>query len=297
MTKQIIQDLTLSQATIAFIEALKAKQMSNETVRGYSVDLKQLQGFLGKEANGPVFVDDISTEQLEAFQKTFQDRQCKTATVNRKINSVSSFFNYAVKKKWVPINPANDIERVKVQQAERIFLTKEEMHRIVENIDHPTVKYVVILMSNTGLRISECVHLTLTNVDLKKKVVHVIEGKGGKNRDVPMNDELVLAMKRYLADVRPNTSSVNFFALKKTGAVSQQYVNRVLKETCKNIGMKKDVTSHILRHSFASQLVKTDTHVAVIQRLLGHANIRTTSVYLHADQSDLEEAVNTIKFL
>lgn len=147
------------------------------------------------------------------------------------------------------------------------------------------------------LRVSEATNLQLKDVDFVNRVIHVIEGKGGKNRDVPMNESLAKILQDYLETVRPEGNSLLFFATEKTGAISQQYINRKLKETCKKINLGKVVTSHILRHSFASQLVKTDTHVAHIQRLLGHADVRTTSVYMHAEYRDLADAVNSINFI
>ncbi|ARD48845.1 tyrosine-type recombinase/integrase [Sporosarcina sp. P33] len=280
-----------------FIDFLKIKEMSMETIRGYEVDLNQFRQYLSKETNAPVFVDEITTEDLEEYQQSMQQRGLKPASINRKMNAVSSFFNYAVRKKWIGLNPAQYVERVKGKSAERCFLNAKEIQQIVEAMEHPIIKHLVIMMANTGLRVSECTNLTLHDVDFDEKVVRVIEGKGKKDRTVPMNDSLVQVMRAYLKKIRPKTNSLNFFATKKTGAISQQYVNRVLKQTCQKVGIQKDVTSHVLRHSFASQLVKTDTHVAIIQRLLGHADVRTTSVYLHANQSDLKQAVNSIGFL
>lgn len=151
-------------------------------------------------------------------------------------------------------------------------------------------------MVYTGLRVNECIHLTLQDVDFEGNNIQVINGKGGKNRTVPMNQQLKQQLQTYLAEHRPQTDSLFFFTLKKSGTVSAQYVNRTLKGACEKAGIEKHVTSHILRHSFASYLVKKDTHVAVIQRLLGHASVKTTSVYLHVHQEDLQVAVNQIDF-
>lgn len=293
----LVEAPTFTQAKSVFLQSLKCKQMSRQTIQGYDGDLKQFQQHLSGKSNAPVFVSSITEEKVEGFKQSQIKKGLSAASVNRRINAVSSFCQFAVKKHWLPYNPAMDVDRVKGQKPKRTFLTKQEMQQLITNMQHPIIKYVVILMSNTGLRVSEAANLRIQDVDFVQNLVHVIQGKGGKNRDVPMNPALKKELKYYLDYVRPETTSINFFATKKTGGISQQYINRVIKQTCLSLGFSKEVTSHALRHSFASNLVKTDTHVVVISNLLGHADVRTTSVYMHADLTDLQKAVNTIEFL
>lgn len=280
-----------------FLKDIKRKELSSETYRGYLNDLKQFNQHLLGTSNTPVFLEQCTQENIEEFLEMLKKQGLKPASINRKLHAISSFCNFAVKKDWLPRNPALNVDRVKGKSKERTFLSVEEMRLLIQAIDHPIIKTIAILMSNTGLRVSEATGLQLKDVDFKNRVIHVIEGKGGKNRDVPMNEGLVTVLKDYLENIRPNVQSLFFFATKKTGAISQQYINRELKEASVKANLGKDVTSHILRHSFASQLVKTDTHIAHIQRLLGHADVRTTSVYMHAEYKDLADAVNTITFI
>lgn len=298
MVKSTLKTILFLQAKEQFIESLNDRQMSPETIRGYVIDLRQLQVHLSQLKNGPVYVDEITEEDMKKFHQSFVRRGLKPASLRRKLNSASSFFSYAIKKRWVLFNPTEDIERVPIRnEGERTFLNADEIQRLIKAIDHDIVYYFVVMMANTGLRVSECVNLTLTDVDLDEGIVSVIEGKGGKNRKVPMNTQLIQTMKHYKEKVRANLSSVNFFATEKTGGISPQYVNVIIKQAAKQAGINKPVSSHALRHSFASQLVKSNTHVAVIQRLLGHADVRTTSVYMHANTKELENAVNTLDFI
>ncbi|QSB12311.1 tyrosine-type recombinase/integrase [Lysinibacillus fusiformis] len=299
VVKEVAEDIVpmFNTAKELFLTTLKDKQMSSETIRGYDNDLKQFHTFLRDGSNAPVFVNCITTESIELLVKQLRKNKLAAASVNRKINAISSFCNFAVKKRWFAFNPAADVDRVREKSKERAYLNVEEIQKILAAITHTTIKYVVILMSNTGLRVSEATNLRLSDVDFDNKVLHVIGGKGNKDRDVPLNDALIEQLKTYKDKHRPTTNSLNFFATSKTGGISQQYVNRELKEAAKKAGIEKEVTSHVLRHSFASQLVQTQTHVAVISKLLGHADVRTTSIYMHADQTDLQQAVNTIGFL
>ncbi|MFD0050311.1 tyrosine-type recombinase/integrase [Actinomycetes bacterium NPDC127524] len=292
-----VESMILGRAIPLFMEWIKVKGMREETLRGYKMDVNQFQKWVSAKSNGSVFVDELQLSDVEGFVSYLSnERECKPRTINRKINALSTFFRFLKKKKLVAENPLEDFERVKVPQLERIYLDRDEIEALIKGIKHPVIRYFAMMMAHTGIRVNECIQLTLKEVDLKEGYIQVINGKGGKNRRIPMNEQLIHHMKQYLKMYRPDTDSLLFFALKKTGTVSQQYVNHLLKEACKAVGIEKHITSHILRHSFASYLVKKDTHVAIIQRLLGHADVRTTSVYMHVHQDDLQEAVNQIDF-
>lgn len=296
--KNIVEDTTtlMHETLIGFHNWLVVRGMRDETLRGYKMDLNQFHKFLSKEINGPIFVSEIGVPQVDAFVDYLtHERKVKPRTVNRKLNAISTYFKYLKKNHLILEIPTDDYERVKVTDSERTYLTKGEVEKIIEAVTHPVIHYFVKMMANTGIRVRECIHLTMKDVDLEEGYLHVIDGKGGKNRTVPLNDHLIGELNEYLEKHRPKTDSLYFFALEKTGTVSDQYVNRLLKEAYVKVGIEKHVTSHILRHSFASYLVKT-TNVAVIQRLLGHANIRTTSVYLHIEQEDLKLAVNRLDY-
>lgn len=280
-----------------FQKWLKARGLRNETLRGYEIDLKQVIEYWSKSTNGPLFVNEVGITQVdELIQYFINERKVQPPTVNRKINALSTYFGYLKKQKIIMDNPLDDYERMKVIEKERTYLNKDEIERIIDAIDHPIIRYFATTMANTGIRIRECINLTLDDVKFEEGFLYVRNGKGGKNRTVPLNQHLQKDLKEYLENHRPFTNSLYFFALKKSGTVSEQYVNRKLKEASKKAGIGKHVTSHILRHSFASYLVFKQTHVVVIQKLLGHSSLKTTSLYLHVQQDDLIDAVNRIDF-
>lgn len=285
---------TLQQAKDTFIHSIKASK-SSETLRGYGIDLKQFIEWLAMDINGPMFVDIVSEQHIHDYMSYLKfEKHIVAMSINRKVNAISSMYNYLLRKKIVQENPAATVDRLKVTTKERTHLTKDEVDALLQAVDHPIVHYVVVMMLNTGIRIRECVELSLKNVDLTEKLVRVIEGKGGKNRVVPMNNHLVQEMQDYLANHRPITDSLNFFATEQSGRISAQYVNVVIKEAVKKAGIEKKVSSHILRHSFASHLVNANVHVATISKLLGHADVRTTSVYMHSTNQQMNDAVNKI---
>ncbi|MCM3625618.1 tyrosine-type recombinase/integrase [Brevibacillus borstelensis] len=269
---------------------------SKETIRSYIHHNQVFGRYLDQKNNGPTFLEDVTTENIEEYQHMLKVRKnYKPASINLSLNAIRSLYKLAIRKNWVTKNPAADVDPVRVQRKERDFLDEEEIQQVVDRIGHPIIKLIVRTLAYTGLRISECLHLTLDDVDLTNNVIHVRAGKGNKDRFVPIAQSLIPYLAEYLKDYRPNTASNSFFATEKTGAVSAVYVNRVLKETCEELGWTKHVTCHVLRHSFASLLVSKGTQIPTLASLLGHADYRTvTSIYVHTKTEQLAEAVNQL---
>ncbi|OOP67717.1 tyrosine-type recombinase/integrase [Heyndrickxia oleronia] len=278
-----------------YLEGLRAKNASGETISGYKKDLDMINRFLEEKYNGLVMLEDIQTQDLEDYLLMLSnERNYQPASVNRHLCTMRSFYNYAVKRGWTTFHAAAPIDAMKAPKKERTFINVEEYHELVEAIDHPIIKIIVQFLFFTGLRITECLTLTLDDVDLVSRMIHVKHGKGDKERKVPLSGKLVPLLIDYKENIRPFVDSDRFFALAKTGKVSDVYVNRILHETTEKLGWEKVVTCHVLRHSFASNLVKNNVHVVHIQKLLGHSDLKTTSRYVHANQEQLAEAISVL---
>lgn len=282
----LIQDLKQK-----FLEDLEMKNKSPQTFSGYEKDIRFFQQFLEGFINGQVYVEDITEEDIEEYIKYLRNtRGLQPRSQNRYISSIRSMYNYAFKKRIISVNVAQYIENVQYQRKERDFLNLKELELLFKCIDKELVKIAVMTLAYTGLRISELKELKLIDVDLINKTMKVT-GRGDKQRIVPISDTLHDILQNYLKNLHPKNSAY-FFATKKTGRLSSQYVNKVIRDSAKLAGISKQVSAHTLRHSFASHLIKSKVDVATLQRLLGHTNIRTTSVYLHTDYEQLKEAVN-----
>ncbi|WP_411502712.1 tyrosine-type recombinase/integrase [Brevibacillus centrosporus] len=277
-----------------FLKHMKAIERSPETISGYTKDLMAFNRFLEKRYNGAVYTTEILVGDLESFLEQLQKQGQAPASRSRRLYTLRSFFAYAYKKEFVKRNIALSVDPPKLQQKERIYLSEDEVMELVDAIDHPLIQIVVLTLYYTGLRISECLNLTLYTVDLDKQLIHVVGGKGNKDRMVPISDKLLPVLVDYVQHHRPKVASTYFFATGKTGMLSPVYVNRVLGETIEKLGWKKKVTAHILRHSFASQLVKKEVNLVKIQKLLGHSSLKVTSIYTHSNMEELSEAVNVL---
>jgi site-specific recombinase XerD len=278
-----------------FIEGMAARNSSPETISGYSKDLEMVTRFLEQRYNGFVMLEDIQTQDLENYLTMLGvERNYQPASINRHLNTLRSFYKYAIRKGWTKENVVAPLEQLKAPKKERTYIDVKEYEELIQAVKQPTIKTIIQFLFYTGLRITECLTLTLDDVDLEEETIFVQHGKGNKQRKVPISPKLMPILEKYIKKIRPKTESNYFFALAKTGRVSDVYVNRVLHETTRKLGWKKNVTCHVLRHSFASNLVKNDVHIVYIQKLLGHADLKTTSIYVHANQEQLVQAIQAL---
>ncbi|RFB36052.1 site-specific tyrosine recombinase/integron integrase [Brevibacillus sp. VP] len=278
-----------------FLEYMSSIGRSEETISGYGKDLVHFTRFLENKYNCESYMEEVTVTDIEEYLHYLkEERGYAPASRLRNLHTLRSFFAYAYKKELVVRNIALSVEKIKVQQKERIYLTEEEVERLVHAIDHPLIRLVVIVLYMTGLRISECLNLTIDDVNLEDKVIHVVAGKGNKDRLIPISLRLLPLLQEYVQEKRPATASPLFFCTKKTGMLSPVYVNKEITEAVRRLGWKKKVTAHILRHSFASQLVKNDVNLVQIQKLLGHSSLNVTSIYTHTNLDQLSDAINTL---
>ncbi|MCY6370974.1 site-specific tyrosine recombinase/integron integrase [Clostridium ganghwense] len=286
--------MLLRDAIKRFKQYLVMTDKSSETIRSYSTDLANFEKFLEHKYNCPLYLNEIQVTDIEDYLYYLKKKNLQTASRSRNLHTLRSFWNYSCKNKLCNFNLAMTVEPIKIQKKERTYLSTEEAFQLIDAIEHPLIKLVIKTLYYTGLRINECLNLNINDVDLENKIIHVIGGKGNKNRDIPINQNLIPLFENYLANERPHVNSQYFFATKKTGSLSANYVNQSLRETVRKLGWKKHVSAHILRHSFASNLIKNGVNLVYVQKLLGHSNLKVTSIYTHANIEELNKSVNVL---
>lgn len=287
--------MLLNQAKERFLRHQQGLEHSQETIRGYRYILNYLEDYFTGKYNGPVYLDDITVQDLDEFIYTMgTERNWKPNSVKKCHYALSSFFAYCTRKELCQKDISRNMEPVKGERKERTYLSKEEFLELAAAIEHPIIQVIVKTMFYSGMRITEVLNLQIKDVDFSKKLIHVRKPKGKVDRVVPMHEELTKLLPHYLEKIRPEVTSQRFFATKRTGKVSAVYVNREITETCEKLEWPQAVTSHVLRHSFASNLVKKNTNLVHVQKLLGHADLRTTSVYTHAKLDELADSLNNL---
>ncbi|MFV2046295.1 tyrosine-type recombinase/integrase [Metabacillus sp. YM-086] len=268
-------------------------ERSPVTIQAYFEDLTLLNRYLQEKYNGPIYLEDITQKDVEDYLFYLKEvKGYQPISRKRVLGSMRSFFSYAYKSEWCDKNVTAKLEPIKCQQKERHFLSENEVNQFVDAIDHDLIWLVAQTLYYTGLRISECLNLQVDDINLEENLIYVKHGKGNKDRVIPINPKLKELLLDYKANWR--VESDYFFATRISGTLSTTSVARVFRETTKKLGWKKKVTAHILRHSFASKLVKNNVHLVKISKLLGHSSLKTTSIYVHSHIDDLKDAVNTL---
>lgn len=246
-----------------------------------------------KKFNAPIYLDDVTKEHIEEYLLHLKEvRNYKAGSRKRMLGSYRSFFKYAYQSDWCDRNVTETLEPIRIRQKERHFLNEKKVQEFVEAIDHQLIQLVAQTLYFTGMRILECLNLKVEDVNIEAGFIYVNKGKDNKDCTIPINPKL----KELLTDYVENwqVSSKFFFATKLSGTLSATNVARVFRETSRSLGLKKTVTAHILRHSFATTLVQKNVNLVKISRLMGHTNLQATEIYLHSNINDLEEAINTL---
>ena len=289
--------MLLTNSFEGFEKQLTHAEKSPATIRSYIMTCKRFAEAIQSKYNRPVFLEQIQEEDIEEYLYDLKvNKGYKPSSINVTLNGLRNLFKYAMRNKFVEKDPTAYIETLKNHKERRDFLTVEEIQLLLSTMNHSLGNLVVRTLAFTGLRISECLALTMNDIDFDKNRVYVRNGKGNKPRTLPLSQDLkpyLIAYKngprRFIQD------SDTFFATQKTGKISPVYINRLLKEATTELQWDKRVTCHTLRHSFASKLVKNGTGLPTVAALLGHSDFRTvTAVYVHVDESDLQDAVNQL---
>lgn len=278
----------------AFEKYLIYHEMSQETVKGYMKDLRIFNRFTTDRYNSLVYMEDITVDDVEEYMYYLVDeRELAPRSRNRYLFSLRSFFNYAVKKQWVERNVAAEVDPVKVMQEKKVALTQEEIEELLAVIDHQIIHFAVALMANSGIRVIEAKSLKMNDIDFEQNQF-LVNGKGRRQRYVPIAKSLKPHLDEYLTNVRVDVDSDYLLATTKTGRLSSGYINVELHKAVEKLGWDKKVTCHTLRRSFATNLLRNRVNVFAISKLLGHKSLKTTTVYLQLNENELQQAVDTL---
>lgn len=283
--------MTYMDALNQFLDYLLSVGRSNNTISTYRKNLSKLYRELCSKRNREIYLDDLTSDDVEEYLLTLP-----TTSKYVLITSFKSFMGYCFNKGLCSVNIGKELKQVKCRVKERISLTKQEFQDLVDNINDPVIKCVVYTMFYTGCRINELVKLTTEDVDLLRNTIIIRNPKGYKHkrRVIPIHRKLRGLLEEYLSIRIGGNTEDSFFVLKRSGRISESTVNRAISEATAKAGIGKQVTNHILRHTFASLLAERGVDLKRIQTLLGHSNLDVTNIYLHANPKNLRDAVNLL---
>jgi len=275
------------------------RRASRETLRAYESDLEQFGRFLASEsgsgqAPGPEGIDSLA---IRAFVARLHHEALDKSSIARKLSTIRSFFNRALRDGRIEVNPAAAVRSPRVPRKLPLDLTVDEVFALLERIqgeDPCSLRDRAILefLYATGLRVGELVSLDLGDLDLEGRLVRVL-GKGGKERIVPFGGQAHRTLVAWLRVASGMTgrgaAPEAVFRNLRGGRLTDRSVRRILDRRLREAAVEARVSPHALRHSFATHLLGAGADLRAIQELLGHSSLSTTQRYTHVSVDALAQ--------
>ncbi len=277
-----------------FLDYLKyEKNASSHTISSYRIDLTQFARYLEERRGKLKEIDNIF---LRGFLAELHEKKLKKTTVARKLASIRSFLQFCLRKNWLEDNPAKAVITPKQEKPIPSFLSEEEMANFLDLPQSNKLidlrdRAVLELLYATGIRVSELTGLDLEDLSFEEKMVRV-RGKGKKERLVPFGRKAEESLKSYLLGrnlIPGQAEGKALFTNYIGGRLTSRSVERIVDKYIRSTAVRRKISPHSLRHSFASHLLGRGADLRVIQELLGHESLATTQKYTHLDLRQLME--------
>lgn len=276
------------------------KSLGDNSVESYLRDVEKLTSFFQSEQNDTIRPVDVDLRILQSFIQWIAELGMTPTSQARIISGVRAFFKYCLTENIVSVDPTILLELPKIRRKLPDFLSVEEIDQILEAIDLSKPegqrnKAIVETMYSSGLRVSELINLQISNLYFEEGFIRVI-GKGDKERLIPIGSEAIKYIQIYLETIRVHYPIVKGFDdilfLNRMGKpLSRVMIFLILKDLTAQAGIKKKVSPHTLRHSFATHLVEGGADLRAVQEMLGHESITTTEIYTHLDRDYLRSTL------
>jgi integrase/recombinase XerD len=274
------------------------KSLSKNSVSAYTHDVNELAQFA--EEHLKKLPEQLMGDDVSNFLEHLRSQGLSHRSQARRLSGVKGFFKYLLIEEVIDIDPTELIEGPKMTRKLPDVLSVEEIDAIIESFDlskpegHRN-RAIVETLYSCGLRVSELVSLRLTDVDVEQGFVRVT-GKGDKERLVPIGRKAIKEIANYLPSrnslPKIEKESENIVFLNRRGKkLTREMIFTIIKSATKNAGIKKRISPHSFRHSFATHLVEGGADLRVVQEMLGHESITTTEIYTHLDSVFLKDTI------
>ncbi|MFH1825384.1 MAG: tyrosine recombinase XerC [Candidatus Firestonebacteria bacterium] len=257
------------------------KNFSENTIISYENDLKQFFNFVLKKE-----INEIQNVDIREFIVHLNSKKYSKASVERKIATLKSFFNYLKKEGILKINPAENISFPKKDKKLPRYLEIDEINYLLDNIEDIKDKAILETLYSTGIRVSELVNLDVKDIDFDNNLIKVL-GKGKKERIVPIGLKALDSIGNYLKF--KNNNNEILFVNKKGERINVRTIRHILNKCVVKCSLSKHISPHSIRHSFATHLLNKGADLRSVQELLGHSDLVTTQIYTHITTERLKE--------
>jgi len=275
--------------------------LSKNTIISYSKDVEKLQFYVEKY--------ELQTSAITISKETIKEfiydasKKIKAGSQARLISGLRNFFDYMVFEDYRKTNPTDLLESPKIGRKLPDTLSVKEIDQLIASINETDNlglgtrnKVLIECLYSLGLRVSELVHLKMSDLFFEEGFVRII-GKGNRERFVPIYKDTQGLITYYLQEIRPKvissqTNSEAIFLNRRGNPLTRNMIFMIVKKLAAQHGIKKNISPHTFRHSFASHLLENGADLRMIQEMLGHESITTTEIYLHLDSQKLSKIIN-----
>lgn len=280
-----------------FLEYLEfEKRYSNNTIKSYKTDLNQFNIFL-KAIYDELEWGSVTHIHIRSWMVDLVGKKQTPKSINRKVSTLRSFFNFLRKQKIVTSNPTVKIITPKIPKRLPSFILENQMEKLFDTVpvnDFSDIrnKLIIELMYSTGMRRSELITLTDTDIDISNRMVKVL-GKGNKERYIPIADKMIQKIKSWIVIrdehfIEKTTDDFLFLTLKGKKLYPKALYN-IVKTYLSTVTTAEKKSPHVLRHSFATHLMNQGADLNAVKELLGHTSLAATQVYTHNSIEKLKE--------
>lgn len=275
------------------------RNYSDYTVENYVKDIEAFADYLAGNSLGELLT--ITHFVPRYYLAHLRDLKYAPRSIARKLSSIRGFYKFLVREAYLTANPFSEVATPKRDKTLPRFLYAEELDALFESINQKTPlgcrNFLLLeLLYGTGMRVSECVNLSLNDIDFARKQV-IVFGKGKKERYLPLHDNIIAALKDYLEFARPKLLArakgavSDFLFLNNRGLpLSARGVRVALNIVADHAAEYIKISPHMLRHSFATHLLDNGADLRSVQELLGHENLSTTQIYTHVSRETVQKA-------
>mgnify|MGYP005759660593 FL=1 len=277
-----------------FLEFLqKDKKLSNNTLQSYKRDITQYESYINEENLQYL---KVTKDDIKKYLENLKNIGKKTSTISRNLASIRSFYQYLVRTKKIKEDPTEGIQSPKVEKRVPSVLSSKEVELLLEQpkaVDLKGIRDKAMLefAYATGMRVTEIINLNLEDVNLKEGYVSCTNAN--KQRNIPLGAISINALKEYIKKARPylikSEDEKSLFVNINGKRLTRQGFWKIVKFYKEQAHITKDITPHILRHSFATHLLQNGADLKAIQTMLGHSDISSTQVYTQFQDSGLKD--------
>ncbi len=277
-----------------FLEFLQnEKKLSDNTLQSYKRDILQYQSYV--EENG-INYTKVSKEDIKTYLNYLKQIGKKSSTISRNLASIRSFYQFLIRNRKIKNDPTEEVQSPKVEKRVPSVLTAQEVELLLEqpkdvDLKGTRDKAMLEFAYATGMRVTEIINLNIENVNLEEG--YVICQSGSKQRNIPLGSLSLNALKEYIEEARPilikNEKERSLFVNVNGKRLTRQGFWKIVKYYKEQAHITKDITPHVLRHSFATHLLQNGADLKAIQTMLGHSDISSTQVYMQFQDSGLKD--------